>query len=56
MKVKIDEYGELHVYAESGLEAYALNKWADDNFKITTGQGINMMIHTRVEPVDAIAD
>jgi hypothetical protein len=31
MKVEIDTRGQMTISAETGLEAYALDKWTDEN-------------------------
>lgn len=33
MKSTINLSGELHVYAETELEGYAMNQWADQHFQ-----------------------
>jgi len=32
MKATINEHGKLSVQAETPLESYALDRWAEDNF------------------------
>ena len=34
MKATINFHGELKVTAENDLESYALNRWADEYFKL----------------------
>jgi hypothetical protein len=32
MKIEIDKTGQMNVFAETGIEAYALMKWGEENF------------------------
>jgi hypothetical protein len=32
MKIEIDETGQMNICAQTGIEAYALRKWGEENF------------------------
>ena len=49
MKVDIDEKGLMHIEPETGLEAYALSKWAYDNFARDVYKASNIIINLQVK-------
>lgn len=49
MKAKINQDGLLNIYPENELEAYALNKWSDENFHLGNKLTENLTIHTRLK-------
>lgn len=48
MKVELNSLGELHIYAENGLESYAISQWFDDNLGVSVcpEKGtVNLVVH-----------
>lgn len=56
MKATIDGDGTLRVYAENGLESYALDKWSKENLGHQEVEGFKMIIELDPNSVTPDAD
>lgn len=53
MLTYIEQDGTMHIEAETELEAYALQKWLDDNSNKTIGMSIDNLIAFKTDPYNA---